>query len=252
MASIQDVTDSTWQAIVGTHPTLALVTTGDGVRGDFISAFKKSAVSTQDVIFVQVNPDKNPDLAERFDYQGKPLMIGLLNDEVLLRRSRPWGTDVQPSIETLQEKAKELEPIMTDQPNTDTNIVAGEPVAITADTFQAEVIDYSHEMPVIVDFWAEWCGPCKMVAPILDKLAAEYDGKVRIAKVDTDAEQALAQSFQIMSIPTIMIFKEGHVIFSQPGALPEEAFRDLFDQAIGLDIQKAMAEHEAAQNADEN
>lgn len=119
------------------------------------------------------------------------------------------------------------------------------PITVTDESFEAEVINYSKDMPVVVDFWAEWCPPCRMVAPILDKLAAEYAGKIRIAKVDTDANQGLSQAFQIMSIPTIMIVKEGHIIFGQPGALPEVAFRELFDKAIDLDIAKALAEHGA-------
>jgi thioredoxin len=121
------------------------------------------------------------------------------------------------------------------------------PMVVTDESFEEAVIQYSREMPVVVDFWAEWCGPCRMVAPILEKLAGEYAGKIRVAKVDTDANQGLSQAFQIMSIPTIMIVKEGHIIFGQPGALPEVAFRELFNKAIELDIAKAMAEHAAEQ-----
>ena len=133
-----------------------------------------------------------------------------------------------------------------------TQIIAGKPVNVTDANFKEQVVDFSDDMPVVVDFWAEWCGPCKQVAPVLDKLASEFEGQLRIAKVDTDANQALSQSFQIMSIPTIMVFKKGHIIFSQAGALPEAAFRDLFKQAIDLDVEKALAEHEANQHADEN
>jgi thioredoxin 1 len=108
------------------------------------------------------------------------------------------------------------------------------PVAVTDADFQTEVIDY--ELPVLVDFWAEWCGPCRMVAPVLDKLAGEYAGKVRIAKVNVDENPGLSQYFQVMSIPTLMMFKEKHLVFSQPGALPEPAVRSLLDQLIALQI----------------
>jgi thioredoxin len=183
-------------------------------------------------------------------------MVGFLCGDTLVRRVRPWGSDVVLAIELLQEKYEEQKPTVDkineeNVENTElTKASVGEPVHVTDATFQAEVIDYSHEAPVMVDFWAEWCGPCRMVAPILDKLAGEYGEKIRIAKVDTDANQGLSQTFRIMSIPTIMIFKKGHLIFSQPGALPEQAFRQLFDQAIELDVEKALAEHEA-QHAEE-
>jgi thioredoxin len=108
------------------------------------------------------------------------------------------------------------------------------PVNITDADFQSEVIDY--DLPVLVDFWAEWCGPCRAVAPILEKLAGEYAGKVRIAKVDVDSNPALSQYFQVMSIPTLMLFKDKHLVFNQAGALPEPAVRSLLDQLITLEI----------------
>lgn len=108
------------------------------------------------------------------------------------------------------------------------------PVNVTDANFQQEVIDY--ELPVLVDFWAAWCGPCRMVAPILDKLAGEYAGKVRIAKVNVDENPGLSHYFQVMSIPTLMMFKERHLVFNQPGALPEPALRSLLDQLIALQI----------------
>ena len=82
-------------------------------------------------------------------------------------------------------------------------------VTLTAENFPEEVIRSS--VPVLVDFWAEWCGPCKMIAPILDELAQEYDGKLKVGKVNIDQEQTLASQHGIRAIPTLLVFKNGEV-----------------------------------------
>ena len=96
----------------------------------------------------------------------------------------------------------------------------------TADTFEADVLQASLQAPVLVDFWATWCGPCKTLGPILEKLAAEYNGAFRLAKVDVDQEQQLAAAFQIRSIPTVMLVKDGQLVDGFPGALPEGQLRE--------------------------
>ena len=93
---------------------------------------------------------------------------------------------------------------------------------------------------VLVDWWASWCGPCKMFAPTFEA-ASEKNEDVLFGKVDTEAEQRLAAAAGIQSIPTLMIFREGVLIFSQPGALPPAALDDLIDQARGLDMQEVHA-----------
>ncbi|MGN6512918.1 MAG: thioredoxin [Lysobacteraceae bacterium] len=96
----------------------------------------------------------------------------------------------------------------------------------TADNFQAQVLQQSLQVPVLVDFWATWCGPCKTLGPILEKLAGEYNGAFLLAKVDVDAEQQLAAAFQIRSVPTVMLLKDGQLVDGFPGALPEGQLRE--------------------------
>jgi putative thioredoxin len=96
----------------------------------------------------------------------------------------------------------------------------------TAANFEAEVIQRSLQVPVLVDFWATWCGPCKTLGPILEKLAAEYHGAFELAKVDVDKEQELSAAFQIRSVPTVMLVKGGQLVDGFPGALPEGQLRE--------------------------
>ncbi len=103
----------------------------------------------------------------------------------------------------------------------------GEPIAVTTDTFEEEVLN--SEVPVLVDFWAEWCGPCRQVAPVMDQIAEEYEGAVKVAKVDVDAESALAGHFGISSIPTIAFFEPGEQPKAVVGALPKEMVESAFE-----------------------
>lgn len=98
------------------------------------------------------------------------------------------------------------------------------PVKVTAETFDNEVIKSS--IPVLVDFWAPWCAPCRAIAPILDELASEFPGKVKIAKVNTDENQQLAMQYNVFSIPTLMLFQNGQVVEQFVGVQPKSFLRD--------------------------
>lgn len=106
----------------------------------------------------------------------------------------------------------------------------------------------SAEGVTLVDFWASWCGPCRMFGPIFEE-ASEQHPDVTFAKVDTEAQQALAGSLGIMSIPTLMIFRDGVLLFNQAGALPAAALEDLIGQAEGLGMDEVRAEIERQQAA---
>lgn len=103
-------------------------------------------------------------------------------------------------------------------------------VHVTDASFEADVL--SAEVPVLVDFWAEWCGPCKMIAPVLEEIAKEYEGKLKVCKMDVDANTETAPKFGIRGIPTLMIFKNGNAEATKVGALSKSQLAEFIDDAL--------------------
>lgn len=230
------------EAIVQGKPLLVWV----GADGESPPTDVKKALETASkdfegqlqVMIASVRDD--PEVKTLLEVGKRAVMIGWHDGAVVSRRQRPWAADVQSFAEQLAALAPQLQAESEESTingNANKEIVDMAPVAVTDATFETEVLQ--HDLPVLVDFWAEWCGPCRMVAPVLEKLAGEYAGKVRIAKVDVDANPGLAQAFRIMSIPTLMFIKEGKIVGQQAGALPEPVLRDALEQLIALEIPAA-------------
>jgi thioredoxin len=112
---------------------------------------------------------------------------------------------------------------------------------VTTETFEQDVIERSRELPVVVDFWAAWCGPCRMLGPAIESEIAKRGGKLTLAKIDVDAEQALAARYGIQSIPTVAVFRDGEPVTGFVGAYPSAAIGKFLDELLGKENEATAA-----------
>ena len=120
---------------------------------------------------------------------------------------------------------------------------------VSTATFAAEVIERSRERPVVVDFWAAWCQPCRMIGPVLEQLAQEYRGKFLLAKLDVDANPQVSLAFRIQSIPAVMAFRDGRPVNEFIGAVPEASIRQFIESVLPSEADAVAAQAEQAERS---
>ncbi len=209
-------------------PVLALFSAGapDAAMEDALKQIAKSEVGK--MIVAKIRADENPTLVQRFSLRA-PTVITFKNENESSRAEMPLAADVRAHAEFLLGRAPSPEsppPQRAEPTQTASNV----PLHVTDATFGREVLNAP--LPVMVDFWADWCGPCHRIAPSLEKLAREYAGRVRIAKLDVDHNPRTAAQYQVQSIPTLLLVKNGKIIDRLVGALPEPQLRTQVERLL--------------------
>ncbi len=196
------------------------------------------------LLVVKIKTEDNPELVKRYNIRTTPTLILFRDGRELTRVDYPSAAQFREHVEYLlgrgpEPKAPPRAETRQEPPpqagaagyqGTKSSASDGHPVVTTDAGFQADVV--KSPVPVVVDLWAPWCGPCRMVAPILEKLASEYAGRLRIAKLNVDENPMTAQMYQVTGIPTLLFFKNGQMVNRVVGALPERQLRSAVDRFL--------------------
>ncbi len=178
------------------------------------------------VIIAELNTKDNPASTRKYQVTQTPALVTFKNGQEQTRVQPLNPTQIEPHLLYLVGKGPRPttpNPAPAPQAATTGSGTQGQPITVTDATFERDVL--KSPLPVLVDFWAPWCGPCRMVAPTVEKMAREMAGKARFAKVNVDENPQIAAQYGIYSIPTMMVVKNGQIIDRWAGALPEPALR---------------------------
>jgi thioredoxin 1 len=178
-----------------------------------------------DLLVVRIDAAANPQAYARFERPTLPALVAVKEGRAVSKARAASAADVEAHTQFLLGKGPQPVEQTTAAPST-----GNKPVQVLDSTFAAEVLQSS--VPVLVDFWAPWCGPCRMVAPSLENIAQQYAGKVKVAKLNVDDNPQMARQYSATSIPLLLLFKEGRVVGKLVGAHPQPNIEQLVRQAL--------------------
>jgi thioredoxin 1 len=213
-------------------PVLATFYTGalDSAREDALKALAKEHAGN--LLIAKIRADENASLAQKFAVRTTTALTFQSGSEYS-RAENPSAEDLRAhAAYVLGRGPKPMGPPTADsRPRAEAHPTQnGQPLKVTDATFARDVL--SAPLPVMVDFWAEWCGPCRMITPALEKLAREYAGRARIAKLNVDENPRTAAQYQVQGIPTLLLVKNGKIVDRIVGALPEAQLRNQIERLL--------------------
>lgn len=226
-------TDDTGLERILAQPQPVLILLHDGTLDKPLEdAAKKSAKKhAGDLLIARVDVHNSPETHAQYSTLGLPALV-TMTEQKPIRQVKSQAEYIRPS-----DLRTHIDHLLKDKPLPQAASIGEQiqqkstpkPVKVSDKTFDKEVL--KSDVPVLVDFWAAWCGPCQMIAPYVEQLAKEYQGRVKIAKLDTDHNQSTARRFQIQSIPTFIVFKNGQPVDRLSGANPP-AIKNMIEEAL--------------------